>query len=69
MHHINYVSRLSTNVGAVEHLQVLKEAYSSQRGLEAGCRRYIYTLHLYDMHYIRDFTMGRGHTVVYLPSF
>lgn len=67
MHRINNVSRLSTNVGGVEHLRVLKEADSSQRGLEAGCRRYIYTLHLSYMRYIRDFTRGRGRSVVY-PS-
>lgn len=63
MHHINYVSRLSTNVGAVDHLQVLKEADSSQRGPEAGSRRYIYTLRLSYMPYIRDFTRGRGQSV------
>lgn len=59
MRRINNVSRLSTNVGVVEHLRVLKEADSSQRGPEAGCRRYIYTLHLSYMHYIREFK-GEG---------
>lgn len=68
MHRINYVSCLSTSIGAVEHLQVFKEAVSSQRGLEAGYRRYIYTLRLSYMYYIRDFTGGGG-AVVYPPAF
>lgn len=68
MHCINNVSRLSTNIGSVEHLRVLKEADSSQRGPEAGCRRYIYTLHLSYMRYIRDFYEGDGAICGISPS-